>query len=142
MESDKTLILNRIKQVMGLKTDKELAQFLEITPQTLSNNIKRNSIDLENVLSKCELINLNWLFTGSGEMFRNINKNAINGDNNIQNNIQAGHNSNVDARQYYSDSPDVLRAQIDALDVRIKEKDAQIKEKDAQINKLLNIMSK
>ena len=40
---------------------------------------------------------------------------------------------NIDNRQYYSDSPDVLRAQIDLLDERIKEKDAQIKEKDAQI---------
>ena len=39
----------------------------------------------------------------------------------------------IDNRQYYSDSPDVLRAQIDVLDERIKEKDAQIKEKDAQI---------
>ena len=38
-----------------------------------------------------------------------------------------------DNRQYYSDSPDVLRAQIDLLDERLKEKDAQIKEKDAQI---------
>ncbi len=40
---------------------------------------------------------------------------------------------NIDNRQYYSDSPDVLRAQIEVLDERIKEKDAQIKEKDAQI---------
>ncbi len=54
----------------------------------------------------------------------------INGDN----------NSNIDNRQYYSDSPDVLKAQIAEIDrllqekeERIKEKDAQIKEKDAQI---------
>ena len=44
-----------------------------------------------------------------------------------------GNTINQDNRQYYSDSPDVLRAQIDMLDERIKEKDAQIKEKDAQI---------
>ena len=41
--------------------------------------------------------------------------------------------SPIDNRQYYSDSPDVLKATIDLLDERIKEKDAQIKEKDAQI---------
>ena len=35
---------------------------------------------------------------------------------------------NIDNRQYYSDSPDVLRAQIEVLDERIKEKDAQIKD--------------
>ena len=45
-------------------------------------------------------------------------------------------------RSYSSDSPDVLRAQIDLLEERIKEKDAQIKEKDAQISKLLDILSK
>ena len=64
-------------------------------------------------------------------------------------------NNQIDNRHYYSDSPDVLRAQIEVLDARIKEKDAQIKEKDAQIkekdaqikekdaqiNKLLDILS-
>ena len=48
-------------------------------------------------------------------------------------NVVGNNNSNIDNRQYYSDSPDVLRAQIEVLDERIKEKDAQIKEKDAQI---------
>ena len=57
-------------------------------------------------------------------------------------------NSTIDNRHYYSDSPDVLRAQIDLLDERIKEKeerlkekDAQIKEKDAQINRLIDLVS-
>ena len=61
------------------------------------------------------------------------------------NSVVLGNNNstgNIDNRQYYSDSPDVLRAQIDLLDERIKEKDAQIKEKDAQIAKLLEILSK
>ena len=56
--------------------------------------------------------------------------------------------SPIDNRHYYSDSPDVLRAQIEVLDIRIKEKDAQIKEKDAQIkekdaqiNRLLDILA-
>ena len=52
------------------------------------------------------------------------------------------HDANIDQRQYYSDSPSVLRAQIDLLEEWIKEKDAQIKEKDAQIHKLLEIISK
>lgn len=50
--------------------------------------------------------------------------------------------STIDNRHYYSDSPDVLRAQIDVLDERIKEKDAQIKEKDAQIARLLGVIEK
>ena len=45
----------------------------------------------------------------------------VNG-NNVSSPIQQ------DNRQYYSDSPDVLRATIDLLDERIKEKDAQIKQ--------------
>ena len=56
------------------------------------------------------------------------------GDNNSGVVINGGGNhGSIDNRHYYSDSPDVLRAQIDLLDERIKEKDAQIKEKDAQI---------
>ena len=51
-------------------------------------------------------------------------------------------NNHIDNRHYYSDSPDVLRAQIELLDARIKEKDAQIKEKDAQIKALLDILAK
>ena len=58
---------------------------------------------------------------------------VVNGDN---------VHSPIDNRQYYSDSPDVLRATIDLLDERIKEKDAQIKEKDAQIKQLLDILAK
>ena len=63
----------------------------------------------------------------------------LNGNRNVINSgiIVKGNNTgspiHQDNRQYFSDSPDVLRAQIDMLDERIKEKDAQIKEKDAQI---------
>ena len=69
-----------------------------------------------------------------------VNSVVINGSNDMT-------NSTIDNRHYYSDSPDVLRAQIDLLDERIrekeerlKEKDAQIKEKDAQIKQLLDII--
>lgn len=70
------------------------------------------------------------------------------GDNNSGVIINGGGNhGSIDNRHYYSDSPDVLRAQIDLLDERIrekeerlKEKDAQIKEKDAQIKQLLDII--
>lgn len=90
---------------------------------------------------------IDWLLTGEGKMLRtreNAIRQAIVGNNNIQ----AMGNSSVDARHYYSDSPDVLRAQIEEKDkllaekeTRIKEKDAQIKEKDTQINKLLSVLS-
>ena len=142
METDKRLIFNRIKLAMGFNKDAELANFLGVTPQTLSNHAKRNSVDWDVLLSKCELINLNWLLYGEGEMLKNSINHSILGNNNVQNNVKTGNNSSADARQYYSDSPDVLRAMVDGLEARIKEKDAQIKEKDAQINKLLGILDK
>ena len=94
----------------------------------------RKSIDKDKLLSiakKFPDLNQQWLLYGIGEMLISgnptiVNESGvlINGDN---------HNSPIDNRHYYSDSPDVLRAQIEVLEERIKEKDAQIKEKDAQI---------
>lgn len=83
-------------------------------------------------------LNTGWVITGEGDMLKQIQQV---GDNNSGILIN-GNNSNspIDSH-YYSDSPDVLKAQIELLDARIKEKDAQIKEKDAQINSLLAILS-
>lgn len=80
-------------------------------------------------------VNTEWIKTGKGDILIdpiNVSGVLINGDNT---------NSPIDNRHYYSDSPDVLRAQIDVLEERIKEKDAQIKEKDAQIRQLLDILA-
>lgn len=55
-------------------------------------------------------------------------------------NVIGNNHSTIDMRSYNSDSPDVLRAQIDLLDERIREKDAQIREKDAQIKDLHEII--
>jgi transcriptional regulator with XRE-family HTH domain len=92
-------------------------------------------------------VSVDWLLTGEGKMLR-AQEDAIHQAIIGNNNVQAMGNSSVDARHYYSDSPDVLKAQIEEKDrlldekeVRIKEKDAQIKEKDAQINRLLLILS-
>ena len=89
-------------------------------------------------------LNIQWLMTGEGTMIQN-NQSIGNGASGV---VITGQNRlnnstiNQDNRRYYSDSPDVLRAQIDLLDERIKEKDAQIKEKDAQIKQLLDILAK
>ena len=109
----------------------------------------RKSIDKDKLLSIAKSypdLNQQWLLYGIGEMLSTgstiINESGvlINGDNT---------NSPIDNRHFYSDSPDVLRAQIEVLeerikekDAQIKEKDAQIKEKDAQIKSLLSIMQK
>lgn len=104
------------------------------------NNI-RNGIGadkLQTILCKFPALNANWLVNGEGEMSapsqRAGDHSVVIGNHNHHSSID------IDNRQYYSDSPDVLRAQIELLDERIKEKDAQIKEKDAQINRLLSIL--
>lgn len=93
---------------------------------------------LQTIIDNYPDLSLEWLVLGKGDMTKNVN--ITNGSGVVL----AGDNysnNNIDNRQYYSDSPDVLKAQIELLDERIKEKDAQIKEKDAQINKLLSILS-
>jgi hypothetical protein len=83
------------------------------------------------ILSAFPELNKSWLLSGEGNMLKN-NVN-VGGENTGV--VVNGDNTNfpIDNRHYYSDSPDVLKAQIELLDERIKEKDAQIKEKDAQI---------
>ena len=68
---DKSLILNRIKLAYSLKNDAELARFLEIQRNTLSNWYSRNTIDYDKVFLKCESLNFDWLLTGQGEMLKN-----------------------------------------------------------------------
>jgi hypothetical protein len=94
---------------------------------------------LKTIIENFPDISLDWIVLdkGGGESSNNSISNGsgvvLSGQNN---------GNTIDNRQYYSDSPDVLRAQIELLDERIKEKDAQIKEKDAQINRLLSILEK
>lgn len=115
---------------------------LEITYGNFKGSAKErpvNSSFLEKLLTKFPDIDPDWLLLGRGEILRNpANVNAGNGQQ-----VIADHNSgtiNADNRQYYSDSPDVLRREIELLNEWIKEKDGQIKEKDGQIGKLLALI--
>lgn len=67
---EKTLILDRIKEAYSLKSNAKLAAFLGIPPTTLSSWYSRNSFDLDLIYEKCVDIDLNWLLTGEGSMFR------------------------------------------------------------------------
>lgn len=74
---DKLSILNRIKEYKKFNSDLELATFLGITRQSLSNWKSRNSIDYDIVFSKCEELNLLWLLTGKGEIQLSEEENVI-----------------------------------------------------------------
>lgn len=67
----KSLILNRLKEAYNIKKDTDLACLLGISKSTLSNWVSRDSIDYDKVFSLCEHINIDWLFTGEGNMLRN-----------------------------------------------------------------------
>lgn len=49
----KSEILNRIMSHYGLRNKTELASFLGVSPQTVSNWYSRNSIDYDLVFEKC-----------------------------------------------------------------------------------------
>ncbi|MGY0407423.1 MAG: LexA family transcriptional regulator [Polaribacter sp.] len=67
---NKSNILNSIKKHLNINTDKDFAEFLEIKPTTLSMWHKRNTMDIELLFNKCELLNAEWLLTGQGEMLK------------------------------------------------------------------------
>ena len=69
---DKSLILNEIKKQLNIKTDKAFSEFLGINKSTLSMWRERNYFDIELLFSKCEQIDANFLLTGKGNFFREV----------------------------------------------------------------------
>ena len=74
---DKSLILSEIKKYLNISKDKDFASFLGIKQNTLSSWKKRNTIDYERIISKCDFIDANWLLTGKGDMLKQ-NDNSYN----------------------------------------------------------------
>ena len=135
MEKIFSPIKARIYQFIDFKgiTRTEFCQKTGLSYGNFKGNAMKSELggnQIAKILEVFSEINPEWLLLGNGEMLRNFAFNINNGTGQI-----VGNNNkiNADFRSYNSDSPDVLRAQIEVLDERIKEKDAQIKEKDAQI---------
>ena len=61
---DKTAILDRIKAFYGLEKKIDLANFLNIPSNTLSNWYSRGTLDMDIVFTKCVGIDYNWLLSG------------------------------------------------------------------------------
>lgn len=68
--SDKSLILNRIKFAKKLHSELELALFLGVSASILSNWRKRNSINYDTIFEKCEDMDINWLINGTENIDR------------------------------------------------------------------------
>ncbi len=63
-------ILGRLKVALNATTDTELAEALGVRQNTISTWKTRGSLDFPLIISKCDNIDLNWLFTGRGNMVR------------------------------------------------------------------------
>ncbi len=67
-------LISRLKIYFKVEADKELAQYLGVSATNLSNWKKRRTFDFDVIFTKCEGINLNWLFFGEGDPLRGVNK--------------------------------------------------------------------
>lgn len=121
---DKTLILEELRKYKKFKTQTEFADFLEITPQSISKWYKRNTFNIDILTKFFPEVSTEWLLTGEGEMLKKqdapISVNNINGDN-----IGCGHDNTIN-------NSDMA---IHALIEQIKVKDVQINKSQDQISK-------
>lgn len=62
------IVLDRLKEYLGLKTDAELSKALKVSPQNLSAWRKRDSLNVNKIVDKYPEISEAWLRTGVGEM--------------------------------------------------------------------------
>jgi hypothetical protein len=140
------MIVDRILQILNNKhiTKYKFCKDLGVSNGFLDKTREITTDKCANILTYFPDINPDWLLTGKGSMLREkpdkstnqsiVGSNINNGMaivGNVRGNNSGNINSNVDVRQYYSDSPDVLRA-------RIKEKDLLLAEKDERIRELIS----
>jgi SOS-response transcriptional repressor LexA len=58
---DIELVYNKIKRHYKLKNNSELANFLGVKPQAISNSLERNQINWNNIITKCEELSIDEL---------------------------------------------------------------------------------
>lgn len=66
---DTSKILQKIKKMVGVKTDLELSKLLHVKPNTISSWKKRNSLQYESIIALCQEhnVDLNELFLDSSD---------------------------------------------------------------------------
>lgn len=62
-----TQIVARLKRVLNVSTDSELAERLGVKQNTISSWKSRGSLDYALIIAKCDSVDLNWLFNGESE---------------------------------------------------------------------------
>ena len=64
-------IINSLKKVLKLKTDKDLADLLDVKANTISTWKRRKTIDKDLLNSKIPGINMNWIYKREGNIIEN-----------------------------------------------------------------------
>jgi len=72
-EFDFNEVTGRVKKVLKIKEDKQLAELLDLSASSFNGRKKTNSIPYDSILALANKENLdfNWLLTGKGNMYRN-----------------------------------------------------------------------
>lgn len=128
------------------KNKKQFAEMISVAPQVIQNIVsgRRNkpSFDILNaIISTFDDINSEWLITGNGEMFKNIDTitQTTTGNNNIS--IGKGNNNSVSSSTE-NNTIKQLQKELEDCKNQLEDYKKMLSEKDAQINKLLNILAK
>ena len=128
------------------KNKKQFAEMINVAPQVIQNIVsgRRNkpSFDILNaIISTFDDINSEWLITGNGEMFKNIDTitQTTTGNNNIS--IGKGNNNSVSSSTE-NNTINQLQKELEDCKNQLEDYKKMLSEKDAQINKLLNILAK
>lgn len=74
---DKSSVLDRIKAYYKLKGNADLARFLGVKPNTITNWYGRKTFDIDLIYTKCVDIDMNWLLSGESKEVPAINNKYI-----------------------------------------------------------------
>lgn len=142
---DKTLILEELRKYKKFKTQTEFAEFLEITPQSISKWYKRNTFNIDILTKFFPEVSTEWLLTGEGEMLKKqdapISVSNINGDN-----IGCGHDNTINNNDLtihaLLDQMKVKDIQITKSQEQITKSQEQISKSQEQIDRLIALLEK
>ncbi len=63
-------VTNRLLEVTGLTSIKELVAYLEVNEGTFRSWLSRDSLDIKLIIAKCNSENLNYILTGKREEYQ------------------------------------------------------------------------